>query len=375
MKAGLVVPTLVHGDAVGNDVLGMARHLRRRGFDVRFFNNGGPSPEEVRPVEDIPAVLSAAGDVLIYHHSIGFDRGVRAVENSRLRTAVKYHNVTPPEYFRKSNPMLAKGCQKGIDEVGRLADSAAAIWVDSPYNGEHVRSLRPGRAVAELPPFHHADHLLALEPDHRAVAGFDDWTTTLLAVGRVMPNKNMPLAVAALADYRRRFDPNARLILAGSHPMPQHADEVRQAVEQCGQGGHVFLTGKVTDAQLKALYLLADALLVTSTHEGFCVPLVEAMGLRLPVVAVPVTAVPGTGGDAAVYADADPAALADKIDGVLTDDGGREALVHRGRERYAAKFSTAAVERRFDELLDGWLGERPGVSRPVASVGAQPPAG
>ncbi len=355
MKVGMVVPTLVHGDAVGNDVLGMARHLRRRGHDVLFFNNGGPSPEEVRPVEELPTVLTAPDDVIIYHHSIGFDRGVRAVENSKLRTAVKYHNVTPPDYFRKTNPMLAKGCQKGIDEVARLADTPATIWVDSPFNGEHVQSLRPGRSVSELPPFHHADHLLSLEPDHRAVAGFDDWTTTLLAVGRVMPNKNMPLAVAALADYRRRFDPHARLILAGSHPLPQHADEVRQAVERCGQSGHVFLTNKVTDAQLKALYLLADALLVTSTHEGFCVPMIEAMGLRLPVVAVPVAAVPGTGGEAAVYADADPAALAEKINGVLTDDSGRENLVHRGRERYATKFCTAAVERRFDELLAVWL--------------------
>ena len=81
---------------------------------------------------------------------------------------------------------------------------------------------------------------------------------------------------------------------------------------------------------MKALYLTADVLLVTSLHEGFCVPLVEAMGLRLPVVAVPTAAVPYTGGDAARYADADPAAIAERIREVLADPAEREGQVTRG---------------------------------------------
>lgn len=357
MKAGILIPTLTRGDAVGNDAIGMGDHLRRRGVEVVYFNNGSPSPEPVTPVAELPAVLTSPDDLLIYHHSIGFEPGVRAVEQSVCRRkAVKYHNVTPPEFFRDTNPQVARGCQEGIDQVGRLADTGAVIWTDSVYNGEHVQKFRPGRAFFDLPPFHHADELLALEADHRAVAGFDDWATTILTVGRVVPNKNLPLAVAAFADYRRRFNPQARLVIAGDQPVPHHAGEVRACIDALDQGGHVFITGKVSNAQLKALYLVADVLLVTSRHEGFCVPLVEAMGLRVPVVAVPAAAVPYTAGDAARYADPDAAALATQIDAVLTDESERERQTHRGWERYDGRFTTAAIDRRFGELVDEWLG-------------------
>ena len=356
MKAGIIIPTLYHGDAVGNDAVGMARHLRRRGVEVTFFNNGSPSPEPVVHVDEVPNVLASPDDLLIYHHSIGFEPGVRAVERTVCRRkAVKYHNVTPPEFFA-DNKKVAKGCEEGIAQVGRLADTTATIWADSVYNGEHVQQFRPGRAFHDLPPFHHADQLLALAPDHSAVAGFDDWTTTILTVGRVVPNKNLPLAVAAFADYRRRFNPHARLVIAGDQPVPAHATAVREHIEAHGQGGHVFITGKVSNAQLKALYLIADVLLVTSRHEGFCVPLVEAMGLNVPVVAVPAAAVPYTAGDAARYADADAAALATQVDAVLTDDAERERQVDCGRGRYDERFSTAAIERRFTRLVDEWLG-------------------
>lgn len=355
MKAGIVIPTLYHGDAVGNDAVGMAGQLRRRGIDVVFFNNGTPSPEPVTHIDDLPDVLTSPDDLLIYHHSIGFEPGVRAVEQTVCRRkAVKYHNVTPPEFFR-DNREVAKGCQDGIDQLARLADTDAAIWADSVYNGEHVRQFRPGRAYHELPPFHHADELLTLAPDHRAVLGLDDWATTILCVGRVVPNKNLPLAVAAFADYRRKFNRHARLVIAGDQPVPYHSVELKECIREHDQGGHVFVTGKVSNAQLKALYLVADVLLVTSKHEGFCVPLIEAMGLRVPVVAVPTAAVPYTAGDAARYAGADAAAVAAEIDAVLTDDAERERQTHRGWERYDERYTTGAIERRFAELVDGWL--------------------
>ncbi|MCU0704077.1 MAG: glycosyltransferase [Fimbriiglobus sp.] len=354
MKAGIVIPTLHHGDAVGNDAIGMADRLRRRGYEVLFFNNGSPSPERVLHVDEVLEILSDPDDLLIYHHSIGFEPGVRAIERAKCRTAVKYHNVTPPHFFR-DNSNVARGCEEGIGQVGRLAATQAVIWADSEYNAEHVRSFRPGRVVHELPPFHHADQLLALEPDGRAVAGLDDWATSILCVGRVVPNKNLPLAVEAFANYRQRFNPHARLVIAGDRPVPHHAEEVRRCAEEFEQDGHIFITGKVTNAQLKALYLTADVLLVTSLHEGFCVPLVEAMGLRVPVVAVPNAAVPHTGGEAVRYVTADAASLAEEIDAVLTNEQEREQQTHRGWQRYDEQFCTAAVEQRFEELLDEWL--------------------
>ena len=356
MKVGIIIPTLVDGDAVGHDAIGMARHVRSRGIDVSFFVTRSASEEETQPMEDLSASFTSPDDVLIYHHSIGFEPGVRAIErNPCRRKAVKYHNVTPPQFFKGLNSEVAKACVEGIAQVKRLADTPAKIWADSRYNGEHVQSFRPGREYAEIAPFHHADDLLTVEPDYRAVTGLDDWATNILLVGRVVPNKNVPLAIAAFAEYRQRFDKRARLIVAGDQPVPEHAKEVRDAVKELGQQGHVYVTGKVSTAQLKALYLTADVLLVTSLHEGFCVPLIEAMGLRVPVVAVPNAAVPYTAADAAKYADADPVKLATQIDAVMSDPDEREKQTHLGWQRYDGTFTNAAIEQRFSKLFDELL--------------------
>ena len=356
MKVAIVLPTLSDRDAVGNDALGMAGHIRRRGLDVEFFATRSDTDEPTRPLHEFARVIRSPDDVLIYHHAIGFEPGVRAVESAPCRRkAVKYHNVTPPEFFRDVSAEMVRGCEQGIAQVGRLAKSDAILWADSAYTGEHIREFVPGRAFRELPPFHHADKLLALEPDSRAAAGLDDWTTNILLIGRVVPNKNIPLALEAFAEYRRRFNPHSRLVIVGDQPIPVHSAEVHAAIEDLKLGGHVLITGKVSVPQLKALYLMADVLLVTSLHEGFCVPLIEAMGLRVPVVAVPNAAVGFTGGDAAFYAEGNATALAERLDGVLTDADLRERHLHAGWLRYGEKFSNSAIERTFATLFDELL--------------------
>jgi glycosyltransferase involved in cell wall biosynthesis len=357
MRVGIALPTLSDGDAVGNDVLGMARVFRRRGFDVEFFAwTANGVKEKVRGLDEITKVLRSPDDVFVYHHSIGCEPAVRALERiPARRKAVKYHNVTPPEFFAKTNAKVAEGCAEGIRQVARLAATDAHIWADSEFNARDVRAAAPGRAVAELPPFHQADALFKVEPDSRAALGLDDWNTNILLVGRVVPNKDVPLAVRAFAAYRKTYDPNARLVVAGQWPVPDHAEKVLRLIRDLGQDSHAVVPGPVTLAQLKALYLTADVLLMTSKHEGFCVPVVEAMGLRVPVVAVPNAAVPFTAGDAARYAEADPELLAAEIHAVLADPAAREAQVARGWRRFADTFTTAAIEAKFEALLDELL--------------------
>ena len=352
MTVGLALPTLNDGDAVGNDVLGMARALRRRGTDVLLFAWNGQVNEPVRTPEELPQCLTRPDDVLIYHHSIGCEWGVRAAEALPCRRVVKYHNVTPPHFFADFNPQIARGCEQGVREVKRLAKSGAVLWADSAFNAADLTAAGANRPVEVLPPFHQTDALLEVDPDRGAVGGLDDWATNVLLVGRLVPNKNIPLAVRAVAEYARRHDPRTRLIIVGDRPVPECAAAIDAVIRAEGRAGQVLVTGKVTVAQLKALYLTSDALLVTSLHEGFCVPLVEAMALLTPVVAVPNAAVPGTGGDAVLYADPTPEALAARLHEVIADDALRQAQLTRGRRRYAEHFDNAAIERRFLALFD-----------------------
>ena len=58
MKLGIIIPTLVDGDAVGNDAAGMARHARRRGIPVSFFVTRNTTAEPTHPIDDFPATFT-----------------------------------------------------------------------------------------------------------------------------------------------------------------------------------------------------------------------------------------------------------------------------------------------------------------------------
>jgi glycosyltransferase involved in cell wall biosynthesis len=348
MLVALLTPVLNDGDAVGNDVLGMARALQRAGHTVQFYAEKTRVSEDVFPIEQ---VLRGSPDLLIYHHSIQCDAAVAAVEAVRPRAVVKYHNVTPAHYFADFNPDAVRGSEIGRRQAVRLAGLGIPFWTDSAFNGRDLMTDVPGLAWEELPPFHQADGLAESAPDPTDLAGLDDWTTTLLAVGRVAPNKNLELAVETLAAVRASSHPDARLIVAGEHVFPQYSDRVARRAELLGVRDGVIVTGRVSAGQLKALYLSADVLLVTSSHEGFCVPLVEAMALGVPTVGVARTATPDTGGDAVRYAEPIPEDLARAVNELVSDRVVREGFLVAGQRRYAERFQKQAIERRFLELL------------------------
>lgn len=353
MAVGIVTPVLRDGDAVGNDVLGMGRALREAGYDVRYFSSYTGVRDDVRPLEDLFRLLNDPEDILIYHHSINSDVGLRAMrELPARRKIVKYHNVTPPRFFEKYSPKVAEGCAAGRAQVAELARLNPVVWADSAFNARDFLALAPDLSVFDLPPFHQAEKLLSVSPDSHAVAGLDDWNRLILCVGRVAPNKNLLLAIDAFAEYRRRFDLHARLVLAGES-FPGYEEEVLERIRRHRLREHVLLTGKITLGQLKALYLTADALLVTSEHEGFCVPLVEAMTFRVPIVAVREAAIPDTAGDAAIYADGTPSALAEALDRLIQDHSLRETQMALGFDRYTQRYTHEAIKRRLLDLFEG----------------------
>ncbi|QEL15316.1 glycosyltransferase [Limnoglobus roseus] len=347
MTVAIATPILNDGDAIGHDVLGMANALRADGHDVRFFAEKARVDEDVFPLADLADFLRHGDNAVIYHHSLRCDTAVRAVERYPHQAVVKFHNVTPPRFFTDVNPEAVPDCEVGRQQAIRLARSGVPFWVDSAFNARDLADDVPTLRSEELPPFHQAETLLRTTPDADNLGGLDNWAPTLLCVGRVAPNKNLELAVETLAELR---DPHARLVLAGEHVYADYSDRVLKRAESLGVAGSLVVTGHVSTAQLKALYLASDLLLVTSDHEGFCVPLVEAMVLGVPIVGVPRTAVPDTGGDAVRYAN-DAPTLANAVREVIDDSPTRERHLRAGRRRYRERFSQTAIAARFRELF------------------------
>jgi glycosyltransferase involved in cell wall biosynthesis len=118
----------------------------------------------------------------------------------------------------------------------------------------------------------------------------------------------------------------------------------------------VIFAGSVTQSQLRTYYTAAEVFLCTSEHEGFCVPLVEAMLLRVPIVAWARTAVGETVGEAGlVWGEDDPDLLAESVATVLESPSLRRTLVERGFRRYKERFAIARIEESFISMVEGLL--------------------
>jgi len=366
------VPSLHPGDATTQHALELRRLLQDMGIASDIFCTHVHAEHE-RDARHYTEHLSVTnpGDVLIYQmasHSLLahylFERPEPLVVN--------YHNVTPPRFSHPWDPGAVANQQLALEEVVHLAERASLGICDSAFNAADLAALGyPATTVAPVLIDYErfadvADPVVVSEQHRRKEHGGAD----LLFVGRVSPHKAQHDLVAALAAYRQFYDPRARLTLVGRASPPSYLRALERFIAALGLAGAVNLVGGVSHSELVAYYQTADVLVSTSEHEGFCVPLLEAMFHGVPVVAFSAGAVSDTVGSAGLLlSDKAPYTLAGAVHRVLGDEALRSRLVIAGGQRLE-RFSLARTRRAMSEALEPLL-----LGEPEVRVGAQPAVG
>lgn len=323
-----VLATLGYGDAIGHEVLGIQRVLRAAGYDSEIFVETADRRLEDLTVDyrDLPDA-SHPDNLLIHHFSIG-SRASRVAYALPDRMALVYHNITPPEFFVDIHPLLVQLCYLGRRELRVYASRVELALGDSEYNRAELAALGfPTTAVLPVvPDFTH----LGGAPNYMQAGAFDDAWVNLLFVGRMIPNKRIEDVIRAFHAYKRWFNPRSRLLLVGSHGgFERYLAMVHDFVARIG-ATDVHLLGHVSNEELAAYYEIADVFLCASEHEGFCVPLMEAFHMGVPVLAYAATAVPATmDGGGILYHRKDPVEIAALVDAVVTDTSLRARVVDR----------------------------------------------
>ncbi|MEZ5294210.1 MAG: glycosyltransferase family 4 protein [Vicinamibacterales bacterium] len=359
-----VLATLGYGDAIGHEVLGIQRALRGAGYESEIFVETADRRLEDLTVDyrDLPEA-SHPDNLLIHHFSIG-SRASRVAYALPDRMALVYHNITPPEFFIDVHPLLVQLCYLGRRELGAYASRVDIGLGDSEYNRRELEALGfPRTAVLPVvPDFTH----LAGPADYMQARGFDDGWVNVLFVGRMIPNKRIEDVVRAFHAYKRWFNPRSRLLLVGSHGgFERYLAMVHDFVARIGAADVHFL-GHVSNEELTAYYEIADVFLCASEHEGFCVPLMEAFHMGVPVLAYAATAVPATmDGGGLLYDRKDPIEMAALIDSVVANARLREAVLERqdaALDRLLARDFGATLLKFVDETLSRPRREAPPVA-------------
>ncbi len=362
------VPVLHRGDAVGRHTLRLRDATRARGFRSEIYVDTVETETagETVPVLSYPE-QAEPGDVVVYQFATASAMAPWLAGRSET-LVVNYHNITPPDLMAPWDNHLALGQLRAQGDLRLLAPRATLAVADSAYNEAHLAGAGFA-ATAVIPPSAALDATAtataatatttasptappAAEPGAASSVGRPAGQgARWLAVGRVSPNKALESTIAALAVARAHGDPGATLEVIGKPATESYVAALHRYVAEMGLSGAVTFAGHASDATVASAYANADVLVVTSEHEGFCVPVVEAMAAGLPVVAFDQGALPEVLGDAGtLVSDKDPYTLAASVADLLADAPRRAAMAEAAHRRLAELDLPSAADR-FVSLL------------------------
>ncbi len=359
------VPALLPRDATGHHTLALRNTLRAAGWESDIYVEAAHDElaSEATYFERYPQ-RARPDDILLYQLSTASP--VADFLASRPETLVlDYHNVTPPSFYEGWEDHTTDKVTLARSQVALLAPRAALGIADSSFNAAELGRLGcPATAVVPLLVEIGTDRA-AVDPDELARLHADHGdATVLLFVGRLSPNKGHHHLVETLWLYRRWYDPGARLHLVGPAVTEPYVEAVFALAEELGVAHAIRHGEHLSDAALAAWYADADVFLCLSEHEGFCIPLLEAMGSGLPIVAFGAGAVPETLGEAGLLLDSNrPGVAAAAVRRLLGDPALVALLAASGHHRLRA-FSLPHTQARFVEVLGALAGCRSGSARP-----------
>ena len=347
------IPALNPHDATGTHTLKLRAALRAAGWRSDIFAEAihDDLASEAYKHWTYPE-HAAEDDVAIYQFTTSSVVAGYVAEHG-LPLILDFHNFTGPEYFAGWEPRSVQRAARAAEELALLAPQALLGMSKSAFSERDLR--RAGcRRTAVVPVL--ADYgRVTAPPDARVAAELAalgaGGGADILFVGRIVPSKAQHELVKTLWAYRRLYDDRARLHLVGGTSSFEYNKALQEFARDLGLSSAVRLTGEVSDAALAAYFGAADVYLSFSAHEGFGVPLVEAMAAAVPVVTRGAGAVAETvDGAALVLAAADPAYVAAALHRACTDDRLRATLTAAGLRRAAQLSGDTAAARIVDAV-------------------------
>lgn len=342
-------PSCVPGDGVTKSLFYFRKLLRQLGFASEIYcENIAPElRSEVRPLDQ----LERNGNFLfLHHHSLGYQNAdwIRRLPVPRV---LVYHNITPPH-------LLPEGELRELSRLGRIqlaewaGECIGAIGV-SEYNSEELRG-NGYRNIATLPILVDLDELATRAWDQATVEQLRT-ALNIVFVGRISENKRQHELIEVFDEFLHFTSQPARLVLAGGITSDVYYRRLQQMVAERGADGRVVFLGKVGDPVVQSLYRVADIFLCLSEHEGFCMPIIEAMMHDVPVVARDAGALAHTLGPGGLLLQADqtdPRKIAATLQ-VLIDEPGLRRQVIQGQRRNLERYRSARLLRELAAYLDG----------------------
>lgn len=344
---------LSFGDAITNHSLEMDKVLREWGFDTYMFSeiiDDGNFLKKCRIDTDYKKYIQSKDDLLIYHYSI-YSENINLYKDSDNIKIFEYHNITPPNYVYGYDDYLWQMCKRGRDELKNLTRCKISVG-DSEYNRlELVKNGFDEATSNVLPIFLHYDDFALVNINEKLFERFNDDYVNIIFVGRIVPNKKIEDIIKTFFVYNKTINPKSRLFLVGAKFLKKYDTQLSNLVDYL-KLDTVYFTDKVPLSDLKTYYELADLFLCMSEHEGFCVPLIESIYFKVPIIAYNSTAIPYTLGNAGIIVnEKNHIEIAELINTVVEDKNLNNQIIMKQNERLNY-FNRTNVKRKFKTIIE-----------------------
>ena len=350
MKIHQWVPAAHRGDAIGDSARTVRDMLRGMGHDSEIFalTIDDDLRGDVLPFTDGAATR---GDVTIFHFALPSPMTDAFARLAGVKI-LQYHNITPASFFAAYDAGLFRLAALGRRELATLAGRVDLALGDSEFNREELEALGFARSGV-MPIAVNTRRITGAPPRPALERILSDGLINILFVGRIVPNKKIEDHIRLAEMYKRYVDSYYRFIFVGRYDgLPRYYSQVRALIAEYQMlPDRFWFTGPVPDEDLAAFYRWSDAYVSLSEHEGFCVPLVEAMAADVPIVAYAAGAVPETlGGAGLLFAPKDLEVAAELLGSVVYDRDIRAGVLE-GQRRRLQDFTPNRIEERLCQIL------------------------
>lgn len=307
----IVTSDIFAGDAIGNFNLQIRLYFESLNIPCKLYATNFDDSADLNITHyDNFFEEYNENDILLSHFSI-YEKRNKRLKDVHIPKAVYYHGITPPEYFTDYESQTADNCRKGLNQFHCYRDfdfylSNSAFMLEQLISeisgGDKQLELDMYSRSKVLPPFINANQWeCKSNPDVK----LPDGEISLLYVGRIAPHKCIH-ELYELVDKLVNNGTDASLRIVGSCAAPLYCEELEGLLQNrySDISHRIKHYGHISQAQLKHLYMSSSLFVTMSEHEGFCVPLVEAMRFSLPILAKARGAIPETlGGSGMVFYD------------------------------------------------------------------------